>query len=104
MKHLTGSLQNHLNSDLIRLPLQLVLLAALSLAFAQNAVSQGDQIPSPVQSQPSTVQLTMDTDVPSGNHPGHPCAGHPDHPCAGHTGHPCAAHPGHPCTGHPCSS
>ena len=98
MKHSTINLQNHLNSDLIRIPLQLVLWAALSLAFAQNAVGQGDQVPSPVQSQPSAVQLAMDTGVPSGNHPGYPCAGHPGHPCAGHPGHPCTGHTGHPCS------
>ena len=95
MKHLTGSLQNHLNSDQARLPFQLILWAALSLAFAQNAVGQGDQVPAPVQSQPSAVQLTMDTGVPSGNHPGYPCAGHPGYPCAGH---PCSGHSGHPCS------
>ena len=99
MKHSINSLRNQVNSDVFRLPLYLLLWTALSLAFAQNAVGQGDEMPLPVQSRVGVEQLALEASTPSGHHPGEPCAshaGHP-HPCTGHTGHPCTGHTGHPC-------
>ena len=128
MKHSANLIQDHLFSDLTRVPLQLLLWAVISLGFAQNVAAQGDGMPLPgpavtesmvlhASPQANVGQLALaggaltahPPDGPCAGQMGHPCAGHPpDGPCAGQAGHRCAAHPpGGPCAvhgGHPCSS
>ena len=92
MKHSSSGLQNQTNSGLIRLPLQLLLWAALCLPFALNAtVGEGNMQPaspqateraiSPVQSLASAESVTFEGGSPAGHGSGHPCAGHGGHPC-----------------------
>ena len=86
--------QNQPNTGLIRLPLQLLLWAALCLPFALNATAaEGGMQPAspqvaqgaiaPVQVAANAAYSTIETGVFAGHGPGDPCAGHSGHPCGG---------------------
>ena len=120
MKYSAGYSQNHLVPGLVRVPLQLLLWAVISLGFVQSVAAKGDDAPLPRTEATESMVLHGFPQVNDGqlafagravtvHPPSGPCAGQAGHPgathppgapCAGQAGHPGATHPpGGPCAG-----